>query len=123
MPAKHRDPDVIARLTCREQAPQISIRGRTERIDRDDFVNNYTTTHPNQPWPADIRAYDQEGHTLNKKQAGFMIGGGVAIVGGFVVYMLGRSHAEGRGGSNSEHASLQPTATRSSVGVSLTGRF
>jgi tetratricopeptide (TPR) repeat protein len=84
-----------------------------------DFVNSYTTKFPGQPWPADIKAYEQEGHDLNTKQVIFTIGGSVAVVTGVVIYFVGRSKAS----SSSERAALRPTATPTSLGVALSGGF
>jgi hypothetical protein len=96
----------------------VGIKYAADGAAHTDFENNYKTTHPGQPWPGDIQAYEAEGRSDNTKQAIFMIAGGAAIATGVIVYFVGRSKA-----ASSEHASLHPTATPTSVGLALTGAF
>ena len=84
-----------------------------------DFENNFKASNPpGTPWPSDIREYEKEGRDLNTKQAIFMTAGGVAIVGGIVIYLVGRSKS-----SSGERVSLRPAASLTSIGLALTGGF
>ncbi|HEY5948428.1 MAG TPA: hypothetical protein VIV40_23185, partial [Kofleriaceae bacterium] len=53
-------------------------------------ISDEITNHnPADPWPADIKQREQEGKDDEKKQIGLMIGGGVAIAAGAVMFILG----------------------------------
>jgi hypothetical protein len=70
----------------------------------------------NLPWDPHIRDIEREGQSDENKQIGFMIVGGVVMVGGAVVALIGHNRA-------AEHVAIAPTATPSSVGLVVSGGF
>ncbi|HEY4056314.1 MAG TPA: hypothetical protein VGM39_06885 [Kofleriaceae bacterium] len=64
-----------------------------------------------------IKDLQKRGHRDNVLQATFMIGGGVLLVGGVVMYMVGRSK------SSTEHVAVAPVVTNDSAGLVLGGSF
>ncbi|HEY4178773.1 MAG TPA: tetratricopeptide repeat protein [Kofleriaceae bacterium] len=65
-----------------------------------------------------IKDLQDRGHHDNVLQATFMVGGGVLLVGGVVIYMVGRSKA-----SSTEHVAVAPVVTNDSAGLVLGGSF
>lgn len=80
-----------------------------------DEISNHKITDP---WPANIKQMESDGQSDQSKQIGFMVGGGVALVAGTVLYFVGRPKA-----SSDEHVSLAPVVTGTSVGLSLGGSY
>jgi hypothetical protein len=83
--------------------------------DKSDQISNHKTSDP---WPADIKKIEAEGQSDENKQIGFLIGGGVALAAGTVIYFVGKSHA-----SSGEHVSIVPVVTPNSAGLSLGGSY
>ena len=81
---------------------------------KSDFISNYTEEHPGMAWPEDVNQIEKDGQTYEDRQIRLMIGGGVLAVAGAIVYVIGASK-----GSKTEKLSVKPTATPSSIGVSL----
>jgi hypothetical protein len=81
-----------------------------------DQITNHKVTDP---WPANIKQMESDGASDQTKQIAFLIGGGVALAAGTVLYFVGRSHAS----SSDEHVSIAPVVTPSSVGLSLGGSY
>jgi len=83
-----------------------------------DQINNHD---PNVPWPSNIRQLEEDGASYEKKQIGLMIGGGVAVAAGIVMFVTGgpsASHAEG-----TASVSITPVATPDTLGFAAAGRF
>ena len=78
-----------------------------------DSITNHSKTAP---WDPNIRATEAEGQSDENKQIGFMIAGGVVMVGGAVVALIGHNRA-------AEHVAIAPAATPSSVGLVVSGGF
>jgi tetratricopeptide (TPR) repeat protein len=83
--------------------------------DVSDQISNHK---PSDPWPADIKQLEARGQSDENKQIGFLIGGGVALAAGTVMYFVGKSHA-----SSGEHVSIVPLVTPDSAGLSLGGSY
>jgi tetratricopeptide (TPR) repeat protein len=83
--------------------------------DISDQISNHKTT---EPWPANIKQLEADGQSDENKQIAFLIGGGVALAAGTVIYFVGKSHA-----SASEHVSLVPVVTPTSAGFALGGSY
>jgi tetratricopeptide (TPR) repeat protein len=83
--------------------------------DKSDQISNHKATDP---WPADIKKLEADGQSDENKQIGFLIGGGVALAAGTVLYFVGRSHE-----SSSEHVSIVPVVTPDSAGFAVGGRY
>jgi len=81
-----------------------------------DLISNHKISDP---WPANIKQIEADGKSDQTKQIGFMVGGGVALAAGAVLYFVGRSH----GSSSEEHVSVAPVVTPSSVGFALGGSY
>jgi tetratricopeptide (TPR) repeat protein len=82
-------------------------------------ISDEITNHKvNDPWPANIKAREAEGKSDEKKQIGFMIGGGVAIAAGITMIILGGSHS-----SDEARVSVTPIATSDTLGFAAAGRF
>ena len=69
-----------------------------------DLISNHKISDP---WPANIKQIEADGKSDQTKQIGFMVGGGVALAAGAVLYFVGRSH----GSSSEEHVSVAPVVT------------
>ena len=82
-----------------------------------DFITNYTKNYPGKAWPSDIQQRQQRGDRDNTLQAAFMIGGGVALATGAILFVVGRSH------HGAERVAIVPTATPTSAGLVAAGRF
>lgn len=82
-----------------------------------DFITNYTKNYPGKAWPSDIQQRQQRGERDNTLQAAFMIGGGVALATGAILFVVGRSH------HGDERVAIVPTATATSAGLVAAGRF
>ena len=80
-----------------------------------DVVNNHKM---GDPWPNDILDIEARGQRDENLQIGLLIGGGVAVIGGGVLYFLGNSKKPAE-----RAVVLRPTATQSSVGLSIGGGF
>jgi len=72
----------------------------------------------NEMWRNDIRAYMDKGQRYEYMQIGFLVGGGLLVVGGTVVYMLGRNKT-----TAAEQMTVTPSVTPGGGGVTLSGRF
>jgi tetratricopeptide (TPR) repeat protein len=80
-----------------------------------DTISNHKISDP---WPANIKQIEADGKSDQTKQIGFLVGGGIAVVAGAVVYFVGHNRAE-----SGEHVSLAPVLTPNSVGLSLGGSY
>lgn len=69
-----------------------------------------------EPWPKDIRQLEADGQHHENLQVAFLIGGGVAVTTGIVLYVLGRPSAP-----DHERTALRVTPT--SNGFAVSGRF
>lgn len=84
-------------------------------------ISDDITNHdPNDPWPANIKQLEADGASFEKKQIGFMIGGGLALVGGAALFVLGGSKSSGETGAS---VTVSPVATPDQLGVAASGRF
>jgi tetratricopeptide (TPR) repeat protein len=72
------------------------------------------------PWPGDIKKREQEGEDAEKKQIGFMIGGGLALAAGVVMFVAG---APKPSAESSASISFRPLATPDTLGFAAAGRF
>ncbi|MEO8700271.1 MAG: hypothetical protein ABI867_09515 [Kofleriaceae bacterium] len=79
-----------------------------------DLISNHD---PNEEWPSNIKEIEEDGKTFEKNQIVLTAIGGALVATGVIVYFVGRS-------KKSESAiSVVPTATPSTVGVSLSRGF
>jgi len=76
---------------------------------------------PNEPWQNDIRAYMDKGQRYENMQIGFLVVGGAFVVGGTVVYMLGRGKTAAA--ESQTQVSITPSVTPTGGGVTFSGRF
>lgn len=82
-------------------------------------ISDEITNHKvSDPWPANIKDREAEGKSDEKKQIGFMIGGGVAIAAGVTMFILGGSKSE-----DETRISVAPIATSDTLGFAAAGRF
>ena len=77
--------------------------------------DSITNHNPMEPWPTDIKTQESDGKSDNTKMYIFTIAGGALIAGGAVLFYLG--HEKDR------EAAIAPTATPTSVGLAVSGRF
>ena len=80
-----------------------------------DTISNHKTTDP---WPANIKQIEADGQADEDKQVEFLIGGGVALVAGGVLYFIGHARA-----SSSEHVSIAPVITPNGAGLAIGGSY
>lgn len=82
-------------------------------------ISDEITNHDvNDPWPGDIKEREAEGKSAEKKQIGLMIGGGVALAAGIVMFIVGAPNA-----TNETTVSFAPIATPDTLGFAASGRF
>jgi hypothetical protein len=82
-------------------------------------LSDKITNHPaGTPWPENIKQMESDGESDQSKQIVFMVGGGVLIAGGVVLAIYGHSHS-----ASSEHVSVVPVASPTSLGFVLGRRF
>jgi hypothetical protein len=82
-------------------------------------ISDDITNHPiGVMWPSDIKQQEADGKSDQTKQIVFMVAGGVALAGGVAVALYGRSRA-----STSEHVSIAPMASPTTLGVAVGGGF
>lgn len=82
-------------------------------------ISDEITNHDmNEPWPSNIKEREAEGRTAEKRQIGFMIGGGVALVAGVAMVILGVPKESGE-----RSAAITPLVTGDTVGFAAAGRF
>lgn len=82
-------------------------------------ISDEITNHKvSDPWPADIKDREAEGKSDEKKQIGFMIGGGVAVAAGVTMIILGGSKSD-----SEARVSVAPIATSDTLGFAAAGRF
>ncbi len=72
-------------------------------------------------WRNDIVAYMDKGQRYEYMQIGFLVAGGALVVGGTVIYMLGRGKTSSA--ESQTQVSITPSVTSTGGGVSLSGRF
>ena len=77
--------------------------------------DSITNHNPNEPWPMDIKTQESDGKSDNTKGIVLMITGGALIAGGAVLFYLGHE--------KDKEAIVTPTATPTSVGLAVSGRF
>ena len=80
-----------------------------------DTISNHKMTDP---WPANIKQIEADGQADENKQVELLIGGGVALVAGGVLYFVGHARA-----SSSEHVSIAPVITPNGAGLAAFGRY
>ncbi|MCX5746060.1 MAG: hypothetical protein NT062_26580 [Proteobacteria bacterium] len=78
-----------------------------------DTISNHD---PSQPWPADIAQQERDGQAAEDKQVILMTVGGIVLVGGAVLFLLGRSKAH-------HELTVTPSAGAGTVGVVFAGGF
>jgi tetratricopeptide (TPR) repeat protein len=82
-------------------------------------ISDDITNHdPSKPWPSDIKQKEADGAAYEKKQIGFMIGGGVAVAAGVVMFVVGAPKK-----SSETSVSIAPVATGDTLGFAAAGRF
>lgn len=81
-----------------------------------DQINSHK---PNDPWPDNIRQLMSDGERDNRLQVGFLIGSGVLVATGVVLYVVGRSDAAPEHASDKTVVHVAPTAN----GFAVSGRF
>ncbi len=82
-------------------------------------ISDEITNHkPSDPWPANIKNREAEGKSDEKKQIGFMIGGGVALAAGVTMFFLGAPKT-----TTEASISVAPIATADTLGFAAAGRF
>lgn len=82
-------------------------------------ISDEITNHDmNDPWPQDIKEREAEGKSAEKKQIGFMIGGGVAIAAGVTMFFLGAPKT-----TDERRTAIAPLLTGDTVGFAAAGRF
>jgi hypothetical protein len=72
-------------------------------------------------WRNDIVAYMDKGQRYEYMQIGFLVAGGALVVGGTVIYMLGRGKTSSA--ESQTQVSITPSVTSTGGGFSLSGRF
>jgi hypothetical protein len=72
-------------------------------------------------WRNDIRAYMDKGQRYEYMQIGFLVAGGVFVVGGVAVYMIGRGKTASA--ESQTQMSVTPSVTANGGSVTLSGRF
>ncbi|MBV8758292.1 MAG: tetratricopeptide repeat protein [Deltaproteobacteria bacterium] len=80
-----------------------------------DTITNHKATDP---WPANIKQIEADGQADENKQVELLIGGGVALVAGGVLYFIGHSKA-----SSAEHVSIAPVITPNGAGLAIGGSY
>lgn len=80
-----------------------------------DTITNHKASDP---WPANIKQIEADGQADENKQVELLIGGGVALVAGGVLYFVGHARA-----SSSEHVSIAPVITPNGAGLAAFGRY
>ncbi len=80
-----------------------------------DTITNHKATDP---WPANIKQIEADGQADEDKQVAFLIGGGVALVAGGVLYFIGHARA-----SSGEHVSIAPVLTPNGAGLAVGGSY
>lgn len=83
------------------------------------IADDITNHDIDDPWRPDIKAYEQEGKDANKKAIGLMIGGGLAVAAGTIMFVVGAPKAS----TESSSISFTPVATPDTVGFAAAGRF
>jgi hypothetical protein len=79
-----------------------------------DEITNHDTS---MPWDSDIEKMEADGQAAENKQIAFMIGGGVLVATGAVLFVIGRS-------KSSSETVIAPTAgADGSMGMVVSGRF
>jgi tetratricopeptide (TPR) repeat protein len=81
--------------------------------DREDLLNNHD---PMMPWPDNIRELDAEGYKFRDRARALIIGGGAVTAIGAVLFIVGATR---QSSPETEKISIQPTASASSVGISI----
>ena len=82
-----------------------------------DQISNHKMSDP---WPANIQQMEKDGQSDEDKQVAFMIGGGVALAAGAILYLVGRSHDSS---DSSEHVSIAPVVTPTGAGFAIGGSY
>jgi hypothetical protein len=80
-----------------------------------DLVNDHKQ---GDPWPDDIVEREARGQRDENLQIAFLVAGGAAVVAGGALYYVGYSKKPAE-----RAVAVVPTATHSSAGIALTGRF
>src|SRR5262249_9436300 len=84
-------------------------------------ISDEITNHPmNEPWRADIKDFEAEGKSDEKKQIICMVGGGLALAAGVTMFIVGAPKAEAE---TSTSLSIAPIATPDQLGFVAAGRF
>ena len=83
-------------------------------------ISDEITNHDiSDPWPANIKQREQEGKDANTKAVGLMIGGGVALAAGAVMFFMGAPKES----TESASVTFAPLATSDTLGFAAAGRF
>jgi tetratricopeptide (TPR) repeat protein len=85
-----------------------------------DISDQITNHDPQTPWPSNIHQLEADGDTYEKKQIGFMIGGGLVVGAGVAMFFLGAPKANAEGAAS---VSFTPVATPDTLGFAAAGRF
>jgi hypothetical protein len=83
-----------------------------------DTITNHKISDP---WPANIKTIEADGKADQTKQIEFLVGGGIALVAGAVVYFVGHKRSES--GEPVAAVSLAPIVTPNGVGFALGGSY
>ncbi len=84
-------------------------------------ISDDITNHPTDiPWESNIVQLEADGASYEKKQIGFMIGGGLAIAAGVTMYFLA---APKKAAEPAPALSITPLATPDQLGFAASGRF
>jgi tetratricopeptide (TPR) repeat protein len=82
-------------------------------------ISDEITNHDvNDPWPGNIKDLEAEGKAAEQKQIALMIGGGVALAAGVVMFIVGAPET-----TNEATVSFTPIATPDTLGFAAGGRF
>ncbi len=85
-------------------------------------ISKSITHHdPTQPWPTNINQQESTGKSDQARQIGLMVGGGVLVGAGAVMYWMGMQ--EGKSAAKSEHAVIVPVAAPGLAGIAVSGGF
>jgi tetratricopeptide (TPR) repeat protein len=94
--------------------------GFYEGAQAQDITNQINSRADGMPWQDDIRSLQTRGQSYENRQIGFLIGGGVLVATGAVLYVLGRASGPEPAASASK-ATVQMTPTTN--GFAVLGTF
>jgi hypothetical protein len=84
----------------------------------DDITNHCLNLDPCPAWPDNIRQIQNDGQAAENKQIVLLVAGSAAMIGGTILYVVGRSK-----NGTERRVAITPVVTPDTVAVGLSGRF